>query len=270
MLFRVFPRQRSGHRKPGQGARRSAPGRSLPQPALGWTQQAACRAARPPGRPSSQPSGCRPCTRALQPLTLLSPPQKRPSSTHSCPSPALQLQGKSLHTLQPNPVPGVVVLTLPQVQVRWTHTDFACRICIMCTPSALHRKVGTKPNDVLIAPSVELLSRCVFGCRPKPVVKLKQPPAAAKSSSPAAALNAAWANFPMPTDFMSEDFGSLPQGMDWLNSADLAVSPYCFSPLALAHIPLAPGLQISGISTEIPKQAATRPYFAGHHSALQC
>ena len=56
------------------------------------------------------------------------------------------------------------------------------------------------------------------------MVKLKQPAPAAKSSSPAAALNAAWANFPMPTDFMSEDFGSLPQSMDWLNTADLAVS----------------------------------------------
>ena len=65
-------------------------------------------------------------------------------------------------------------------------------------------------------------------CRPKPVVKLKQPLAAVKTTSvktesPAAALNAAWANFPMPGDFMSEDLGSLPQGMDWLNSADLMV-----------------------------------------------
>ncbi len=82
-------------------------------------------------------------------------------------------------------------------------------------------------------------------CRPKPVVKLKHPPAAAKSASPAAALNAAWANFPMPTDFMSEDFGSLPQGMDWLNSADLAVSLYCFSLLAVVHIPLALALEMS-------------------------
>ena len=62
------------------------------------------------------------------------------------------------------------------------------------------------------------------------MVKLKQPLATVKTSSvktesPAAALNAAWANFPMPGDFMSEDLGSLPQGMDWLNSADLAVSP---------------------------------------------
>ena len=59
-------------------------------------------------------------------------------------------------------------------------------------------------------------------CRPKPVVKLKQP-AVAKSSSPAAALNAAWANFPMPTEFMAEEPGSF--RMDWLSSADLGVSP---------------------------------------------
>ena len=59
--------------------------------------------------------------------------------------------------------------------------------------------------------------------RPKPVVRLKQP-AAAKSSSPAAALNAAWANFPMPTEFMAEEPGSF--RMDWLSSADLGVSPH--------------------------------------------
>ena len=61
-------------------------------------------------------------------------------------------------------------------------------------------------------------------CRPKPVVKLKQP-SVAKSSSPAAALNAAWANFPMPTEFMAEEPGSF--RMDWLSSADLGVSPSC-------------------------------------------
>lgn len=72
------------------------------------------------------------------------------------------------------------------------------------------------------------------------MVKLKQPPPAAKSSSPAAALNAAWANFPMPTDFMAEDFGSLPQSMDWLNSADLPVSGYC-SLLPFMYTSFAPG-----------------------------
>lgn len=56
------------------------------------------------------------------------------------------------------------------------------------------------------------------------MVRVKQASAAAKTSSPAAALNAAWANFPMPGDFMAEDLGSLPQSMDWLNSAELAAS----------------------------------------------
>ena len=112
VLFRVFRRQRSGHRKPGQVARRSAPGRSLPQLALGWTQQEACRAARPPGRPSSPPSGCRPCTRALPPPMLLSPPQKHLCSTHSCPSPAHQLQGQPLYNLYLIYMPGLLILTL--------------------------------------------------------------------------------------------------------------------------------------------------------------
>ena len=54
------------------------------------------------------------------------------------------------------------------------------------------------------------------------MVKLKQP-AVVKSGSPAAALNAAWANFPMPTEFMAEEPGSF--RMDWLSSADLGVGP---------------------------------------------
>ena len=98
MLFRAMLRQRRGpHRRAARAALRSAPGQSQRRPAPGWILRAACRAARPPGRPSCPSSGCHPCTRALPPPTLPSLPQNHLFSTPLCPPPAHHLQGEPPH-----------------------------------------------------------------------------------------------------------------------------------------------------------------------------
>lgn len=113
-------------------------------------------------------------------------------------------------------------------------TSFAGRAPRAALPTSI-LEIGTlfSHSTLTLTSLLRLDTTYSMRCRLKPVVKLKQP-VAPKTLSSAAALNAAWADFPMPTDFMAEDLGSLPQSMDWLNSADLAVSPAVF--FLLLHI----------------------------------
>ena len=137
-----------------------------------------------------------------------------PSSIRLCPPAAHQLRGvallltRSLHARLQKLTSGAAAIF------------YQIHHGILSSSMWLHPECTALPQFICM--SLLQIQTAHVPCRPKPVVKLKQP-AVAKSSSPAAALNAAWANFPMPTEFMAEEPGSF--RMDWLSSADLGVSP---------------------------------------------